>query len=74
LGEKHIFENQSVKDGFFKRYDLAIGTAAKPGAYEVGSSPRKSLGECGVAVGNADERSELESLLPRGSAITVSDM
>ena len=59
---------------FFKRYDLAIGTSAKPGAYEVGASPKKSLGECGVVVGNADDRSELESLLPRGSSITVSDM
>ena len=59
---------------FFKRYNLAIGTSAKPGAYEVGASPKKSLGECGVVVGNADDRSELESLLPRGSSITVSDM
>ena len=59
---------------FFKRYDLALGTSARPGAYEVGPSPRSTLAECGVAVGSKEERAELESLLPKGSSITVSDM
>ncbi|MBR7180467.1 MAG: LysM peptidoglycan-binding domain-containing protein [Kiritimatiellae bacterium] len=59
---------------FFKRYDLAGSSVAKPGAYEVGLSPRAALRSCGVAVTPSGDAEELSSLLPKGSTITVSDM
>lgn len=59
---------------FFKRYDLIGGVTGKEGAYEVPSRWRNFWqGELGVQL-KAVDRNELESLLPVGTSVLISEM
>ena len=59
---------------FFKRYDIVPSASAKPGSYEAGGTPLKSLALTGIGIPDAADRAELAALLPRGATITVSDL
>jgi len=63
----------SLNGKFFKRYDLAGEVRGEAGAYEVPSQWKQFWGSIGVVLKLAD-RSELETLLPVGAPVLVSEM
>ncbi len=58
---------------FFKRYDLRDVVTGAPGAYESEGNLRQLLAEKGVWF-NRDDRTELETLLPKGASLTISEL
>ena len=58
---------------FFKRYDLRDAVSGEPGAHRLQGQLRQLLAEQGVWFNLAD-RDELETLMPRGSDLTISEM
>lgn len=58
---------------FFKRYDLRDEVTGAPGAYESEGNLRQLLAEKGVWF-NRDDRTELETLLPKGASLTISEL
>ena len=63
----------SLNGKFFKRYDLPGEVRAKDGAYEV-PERRKLLWDRFGSAFKADDRAELEMLLPRGAPVLVSEL
>ena len=63
----------SLNGKFFKRYDLPGEVRAKEGAYEV-PERRKLLWDRLGSAFKADDRAELEMLLPTGAPILVSEL
>lgn len=63
----------SLNGKFFRRYDLDGEVSGKPGAYEMTSNPRSVWRSLGVSLKPAD-RSELETLLPSGAQVLVSEL
>ena len=63
----------SLNGKFFKRYDLPGEVRAKDGAYEV-PERRKLLWDRFGSAFKADDRAELEMLLPRGAPILISEL
>ena len=63
----------SLNGKFFKRYDLSGGVRAKEGAYEV-PERRKLLWDRLGSAFKADDRAELEMLLPTGAPVLVSEL
>jgi len=63
----------SLNGKFFKRYDLDGDVRAKPGAYELPERRRPFWTELGARFKAAD-RTELETLLPTGTPVLVSEM
>ena len=63
----------SLNGKFFKRYDLPGEVRAKDGAYEV-PERRKLLWDRFGSAFKADDRAELEMLLPRGALVLVSEL
>lgn len=61
-----------LNDRFFKRYDLVGETTLPAGVYETAGSVRKFLTEKGVDM-KADDRAELEMLLPSSVPVLVTD-
>ena len=62
----------SLNGKFFRRYYLDGEATGKPGAYEMTSNPRAVWRSLGVSLKPAD-RSELETLLPSGAQVLVSE-
>ena len=62
-----------LKGKFFKRYDLMSAVACDPGAYETPANLRQFLAEHGISFAPGD-LDELAALMPRRSAVTVSEM
>ena len=63
----------SLNGKFFRRYDLVGDVAAKEGAYEMTASPKafwKALG----AQFKASDSTELETLLPVGAPVLISEL
>ncbi len=58
---------------FFKRYDLRDEVTGAAGAYETAVPLRKFLGEKGVWFDRAD-RAELETLIPKGALLVISEL
>jgi len=58
---------------FFKRYDLRDAVTGAPGAYESEGNLRQLLAEKGVWF-NREDRTELETLLPKGASLTISEL
>ena len=63
----------SLNGKFFKRYDLPGEVRAKEGAYEVPERRKLLWDRLGPAF-KADDRAELEMLLPTGAPILVSEL
>ena len=63
----------SLNGKFFKRYDLPGEVRAKEGAYEV-PERRKLLWDRLGSAFKADDRAELEMLLPTGAPVLVSEL
>ena len=63
----------SLNGKFFKRYDLPGEVRAKEGAYEV-PERRKLLWDRLGSAFKADDRAELEMLLPTGASVLVSEL
>ena len=63
----------SLNGKFFKRYDLPGEVRAKEGAYEV-PERRKLLWDRLGSAFKADDRAELEMLLPMGASVLVSEL
>lgn len=64
----------SLNGKFFKRYDLVGGVTGKEGAYEVPPRFRNFwYGELGVQL-SAEDRAELESLMPTGASVLISEI
>ena len=63
----------SLNGKFFKRYDLPGEVRAKDGAYEV-PERRKLLWDRLGSAFKADDRAELEMLLPTGAPVLVSEL
>jgi len=58
---------------FFKRYDLQEDVGAREGAYELSEKKRAFFASVGIRFRPPD-LSELETLLPRGAPVVVSEM
>ncbi len=58
---------------FFKRYDLRDKVTGAVGAYETTTPLRKQLAEKGIWL-NRDDRTELETLIPKGSLLIISEL
>ncbi len=58
---------------FFKRYDLQRDVSGEIGAYEVNVPLRNLLAEKGVWFNRAD-RTELETLIPKGGLLVISEL
>ena len=63
----------SLNGKFFRRYDLDGEVAGKPGAYEMTANPRAVWRSLGVSFKLSD-RTELETLLPPGAQVLVSEL
>jgi len=63
----------SLNGKFFKRYDLPASVGAKEGAYELPEKKRAFLSSVLVSLRPAD-LSELETLMPTGAPVLVSEM
>ncbi len=63
----------SLNGKFFKRYDLTSVPKAKEGAYEM-PEKRRLFGQGVGACLRAEDRQELDMLLPKGSPILVSEL
>ena len=63
----------SLNGKFFKRYDLRGEIKAREGAYEV-PERRKQLWDGLGSVFSSADRAELETLLPRGAPVLVSEL
>lgn len=62
-----------LEDRFFKRYDLCAPVIGKDGVYKTTAKLRACLRELGVGI-RAEDRAELEVLMPKGSTVTISEM
>ncbi len=58
---------------FFKRYDLRDAVTGDVGNYETTTPLRKQLAEKGIWLDRAD-RTELETLIPKGSLLIISEL
>ena len=63
----------SLNGKFFQRYDLDGEVSGNPGAYEMTANPRAVWRALGVSFKPAD-RTELETLLPSGAQVLVSEL
>ena len=63
----------SLNGKFFQRYDLDGEVSGNPGAYEMTANPRAVWRALGVLFKSAD-RTELETLLPSGAQVLVSEL
>ena len=63
----------SLNGKFFQRYDLDGEVSGNPGAYEMTANPRAVWRALGVSFKSAD-RAELETLLPSGAQVLVSEL
>ncbi len=63
----------SLNGKFFKRYDLSDAIAVKEGVYSVSEKKRAFLLSLGIRPRTSD-LSELETLLPTGASVLVSEM
>ena len=63
----------SLNGKFFKRYDLSEDVTGKVGAYEVPERIRQLWKDKGISLKPAD-RTELETLLPRGSSVLIAEL
>ena len=63
----------SLNGKFFRRYDLSSGVSGAPGAYEVTLPVRSFWSALGVSFGPVD-RAEIETLLPKGAPVLVSEL
>jgi len=63
----------SLNGKFFKRYDLRGEVKAKVGAYETSSRMKSFWSETGIQL-KTNDRTELETLLPSGTSVIVSEM
>ena len=63
----------SLNGKFFRRYDLDGEVSGEPGAYEMTANPRAVWRALGVSFKPAD-RTELETLLPSGAQVLVSEL
>jgi len=63
----------SLNGKFFKRYDLPDAVTAKEGAYELPEKKRAFFSSVGIRLRPAD-LSELETLMPTGAPVLVSEM
>ena len=63
----------SLNGKFFRRYDLTADVAAKEGAYEMTASPKNFWKALGAQFKAAD-RTELETLLPVGAPVLISEL
>ena len=63
----------SLNGKFFKRYDLKGAVKAKEGAYELPEKKRVFWGNVGAQLKPSDQ-TELETLLPAGTPVLISEM
>lgn len=63
----------SLNGKFFRRYDLTGDVAAKEGAYEMTASPKNFWKALGAQFKDPD-RTELETLLPVGAPVLISEL
>ena len=63
----------SLNGKFFRRYDLDGEVSGNPGAYEMTANPRTVWRALGVSLKPSD-RTELETLIPPGAQVIVSEL
>jgi len=63
----------SLNGKFFKRYDLPAAVEAQEGAYELPEKKRAFFAKGGIRF-RPDDLSELETLLPKGAPVLVSEL
>lgn len=63
----------SLNGKFFKRYYLSGEVSGEVGAYEVPERTRQLWKDKGISLKSAD-RTELETLLPRGASVLIADL
>ncbi|MBO7683246.1 MAG: LysM peptidoglycan-binding domain-containing protein, partial [Kiritimatiellae bacterium] len=63
----------SLNGKFFKRYDLAGDVGSPAGVYEMSSGPRSVWRTVGAGF-RAEDRAELETLMPSSARVLVSEM
>lgn len=73
IRKRLMMADLSLNGKFFNRYDLSSEVKGSDGAYELGENRRRFWNEIGVEFKNAD-REELETLLPAGSSVIISEM
>jgi hypothetical protein len=66
------YADLSLKGKFFRRYDLTAPVGAPEGNYETPARLRAFLSEKGISL-SPEDRSELETLLPEGTPVLVSE-